>query len=101
MTRCGSGPAARWENDELVLLVRVQPRASRDQIVGVEADRLKVRITAAPVDGQANAQLLKLLAKAFGVAKSAIIIETGETARDKRVRIRAPRRLLADRPPGP
>lgn len=92
----GGGAPARWDGDDLVLRVRVQPRASRDEIVGIEADSLKVRITAPPAGGAANARLLQVLAKAFGVAKGRIVIEAGSAARDKRVRIPSPARV----PPG-
>ena len=88
----------RWESGDLILQVRVQPRAGRDQIGTPVGDRLKVRITAAPVDGKANAHLLRFLAKAFGVAPSAVLLEAGETGREKRLRIRAPRRLPAPIP---
>ena len=85
----------RWDGDDLLLEVRVQPRASRDEIVGPHGDRLKVRITAPPVDGKANTHLAKYLAKSFGVAPSAVTLEGGETGRGKRLRIRAPRELPA------
>lgn len=44
-------------DDEVILALRIQPKASRDQIAGVEGDRLKIRITAPPVDGKANEHL--------------------------------------------
>lgn len=87
----------RWDGDDLVLNVRVQPKASRDQIQEPLDGALKVRLTAPPVDGKANAHLTKLLAKAFGVAKRQVILESGATGRTKRVRVIAPSRLpLAD-----
>ena len=85
--------AAQWEGDNLLLPVRVQPRASRDEIVGWQDERLKIRITAPPVDGKANSHLVKFLAKAFGVAKRDIELLSGETGREKRFRIHAPKRL--------
>lgn len=72
---------------ELILDIRVIPRASKTQIVGMHDGALKVRIAAPPVDGAANAELVKLLAKAFGVSKSSIEIISGETAKTKRIRI--------------
>ena len=86
-------PWYQWLDDDLLLAVRVQPRASRDEIVGPLGEQLKVRITAPPVDGKANAHLCKYLAKAFGVARSAVSLESGETGRDKRLRIRSPQKL--------
>jgi len=74
-------------NKEITIVVRVVPRASRSEIVGLVDGVLKVRIAAPPVDGAANAELMKVLAKAFGVSKSAVEILAGETSRTKRVHI--------------
>ncbi|WP_303901604.1 DUF167 family protein [Thiohalomonas denitrificans] len=82
-----------WRGEELLLSLRIQPRASRDEIAGPHGNTLKVRITAPPVDGRANAHLLKYLAKVFGVSRSQIEIVNGQTGRDKRVRIRSPSQL--------
>ncbi len=84
-----------WEGDTLTLSIRVQPRASRDEIVGPYGDRLKVRITAPPVDGRANAHLIKYLAKVFGVPRARVSLLAGESGREKRLRIDAPSRLPA------
>lgn len=83
----------RWEGDALFIKVRVQPRASRDELGEVLAGCLKVRITAPPVDGKANAHLIRFLAEVFGVAKSRIALLDGETSREKRLRIESPRSL--------
>ncbi|MGD9000237.1 MAG: DUF167 family protein [Granulosicoccaceae bacterium] len=85
-----------WDGDTLVLKVRVQPKASRNELAGLHGDALKIRLTAPPVDGKANAALLKFLAKTFGVPQSSIIIETGQTGRNKRLRIPSPRTLPPD-----
>jgi uncharacterized protein (TIGR00251 family) len=85
----------RWQGEDLLLVLRVQPRASRDEIVGPHGDALKVRITAPPVDGKANAHLLRYLAEAFQVAPSAVKLVSGENGRDKRVVICQPRHLPA------
>jgi uncharacterized protein (TIGR00251 family) len=69
------------------LPIRVQPRASRDEVIGVRDGRLVVRVTAPPVDGKANAAVCALLAKAAGVPKRRVAIVHGEGARDKLVRI--------------
>jgi hypothetical protein len=82
----------RWDGADLVLTVRVQPRASRDALV-LEDTRLKVRITAPPVDGAANAHLLRYLAGRFGVAPSRTELVRGTTGREKTVRIQAPSEL--------
>jgi uncharacterized protein (TIGR00251 family) len=89
----------RWDGDDLVLRVHAQPRAAKDEIVGPHGDSLKIRITAPPVEGKANAHLIKFLAKAFGVAKSQVELLSGETGRAKRFRIHTPRRLAGNVPP--
>ncbi len=73
--------------DFAILNVRVVPRTSRGEIVGFHDGALKIRLAAAPVDGAANAELIKLLAKKFGVAKSDVSIVSGETSKNKRIRI--------------
>ena len=86
----------RWDGDDLILDCRLQPKASADELVGDLGDELKIRITAPPVDGKANAHLVQFLAKAFGVSKSRVTIEKGELGRSKRVRIQAPGKFLAN-----
>ena len=88
----------RWEGEELWLSLHVQPRASRDQLVGPHGDQLRVRITAPPVDGKANAHLLRYLAKAFGVPRAQVTLVSGESGRSKRVRIERPARLPVPAP---
>ncbi len=80
----------RWDNTDLILTLQVQPRASRDQFVGPVEDAYKVRITAPPVDGKANDHLIRFLAKAFGVPRSAVSLVAGASSRRKAVRITAP-----------
>lgn len=67
--------------------VRVVPRSSKEAIVLQDDRSLKVWVRAAPTDGQANAAVVGLLAKAVGVAKSNLTILRGETGRTKRIRI--------------
>jgi uncharacterized protein (TIGR00251 family) len=67
--------------------VRVIPRASKAGIAGMRGDDLLVRLNAAPVDGAANAELIELLADAFGVPRRSVEIVSGERSRQKRVRI--------------
>jgi uncharacterized protein (TIGR00251 family) len=67
--------------------VRVQPRASRDEIVGEHQDGLKIRLTAPPVDDRANEALRKLLASRLNVQLAAVRIASGEHSRTKRVEI--------------
>ncbi|HSG81812.1 MAG TPA: DUF167 domain-containing protein [Gemmatimonadota bacterium] len=67
--------------------VRVQPRASRTEIVGKHGDALKVRIAAPPVEGAANSELIAFLAKRLGIPKSAVQIVGGTQGRDKLVEV--------------
>ena len=80
----------RWEDDVLHLFVRVQPKASRDEFAEVQEDRIRIRITAPPVDGKANTHLVKFIAKTCGVAKSKVQIINGETGRNKHLSIDNP-----------
>ena len=80
----------------LRLKIILQPKASKDQIVGLHDDELKITITAPPVDGQANAHLLKFLSKAFKVPKSSIVLEKGELNRHKQVWIPSPKLIPSE-----
>jgi uncharacterized protein (TIGR00251 family) len=72
---------------KLTFCVRVQPRASRDEIVGEHQDALKIRLTAPPVDDRANEALRKLLASRLKVPLAAVRIASGERSRTKRVEV--------------
>ncbi|MGI3002892.1 DUF167 family protein YggU [Shewanella algae] len=85
--------AVSWEQQDLLLNLYIQPKASRDQLVGLHGEEFKVAITAPPVDGKANAHLTKYLSKAFKVPKGKIVIVKGELGRHKQVRIEAPKIL--------
>lgn len=76
------------KNGALIFSVRVQPRASRDEITGEYQDGLKVRLTASPVDDRANEALRKLLAARLKVPLAAVRIASGEHGRTKRVEVR-------------
>lgn len=91
----------RWEGPDLFLAVHVQPKARRDEIVGPHGDRLKIRITAPPVDGKANAHLIRYLADCFGVPAGSVELLAGSSGRDKRLRIHAPSRLPGSIPGRP
>ncbi|BDY03553.1 DUF167 family protein YggU [Ferrimonas sp. YFM] len=78
------------QGKSLLLNLYIQPKASRDQIVGPHGEELKIAITAPPVDGKANAHLTKYLAKQFRVAKGQVSILKGELGRHKQVRIDDP-----------
>lgn len=91
----------RWDGPDLLLAVHIQPRARRDEIVGLHGDRLKIRITAPPVDGAANEHLIRFLATSFGVSASAVELLAGSSGREKRLCIHAPRHLPPQIPAKP
>jgi len=61
----------------------IQPRASRNQILGIHNQSLKIKLTSPPVDGAANQACIKFLAKAFGISPSRVSIVRGDTSRNK------------------
>jgi uncharacterized protein (TIGR00251 family) len=75
---------------DLLLALYVQPKASRDQVMGLHGAEIKLAITAPPVDGKANAHVRKLLAKLFQVSQSQVSLHKGELSRHKQVLIKAP-----------
>jgi uncharacterized protein len=80
----------RWVGEDLVLTVLVQPRAPRDEFVAPQGDAYKVRITAPPLEGRANEHLVRFLAKAFGLPRTAVQIVAGAGSRRKALRICCP-----------
>lgn len=68
--------------------VRVQPRASRDEIVGVMEGALKIRLQAPALENRANEALIELLARFLKTPKSAVRILGGERSRSKRIEVR-------------
>jgi uncharacterized protein len=81
VTAPGGGP------DHTDLRVRVQPRASQTEVVGLHGGALKVRLAAPPVEGAANRELERFLAKALGLPRSAVELLRGATSREKLVRV--------------
>lgn len=67
----------------VLLRVLIQPRAGRDQLVGLHQDRLKIRLSAPPVDGAANRQCCRYLAQCLGLAKSQVSLHSGSRSRRK------------------
>ena len=67
--------------------VQVVPRASRDRLGPVHGDRLKVQLTAPPVDGAANEALVELVAKSLGRRRGDVAIVRGQTGRKKTIRV--------------
>src|SRR5688500_3607488 len=78
---------AREDARGLSFDVLVQPRASRPRLGPLHGDRLKVAVTAPPVDGEANAAVIELVARALGVARSAVEVTAGTSSRRKTLRV--------------
>jgi len=78
---------AKKPEDSCTLKVRVQPKASRNQVDGFEDGTLRLRVTAPPTEGKANAGVIALVAKTLGVSKSRLEIVRGRGSRDKVVAI--------------
>lgn len=84
----------RWDQQDLTLHLRIQPKASRDAFIGPYGENeYKIAITAPPVDGKANRHLLKFLAKTFGLPASRIELISGKSSRSKTVLLKSPRVL--------
>jgi hypothetical protein len=80
----------RWleERDDAVRIrVRAQPRAARTELAGEHGNALKIRLAAPPVDGEANRELCRFIAKRLGVAPSLVRVVAGESSRDKTVEV--------------
>lgn len=75
------------EAGAITFTVRAQPRATKSAIAGELEGALKVRLAAPPVDGAANEELIRLLAKVFAVPRRAVAILSGATAKNKILQI--------------
>ena len=73
--------------ESCTIKVRVQPKSSRNRVDGFQDGALRVRVTAAPTEGQANAAVITILAKTLGVSKSRLEIIRGYSSRDKVVSV--------------
>ena len=73
--------------DGCLLKCWIQPRSSRSAVIGIHGDALKIALTAPPVDGKANKELLKFMAKYFKLPQSGIQITAGESSRSKTILI--------------
>lgn len=74
----------------VIVHVQVQPRASKNKLAGVLEGSLKLRLTAPPVEGEANKECIKFLAKLFNISKSSVEIIQGHKSRRKSVLIKGP-----------
>lgn len=82
--------SANWietASDHCILRLRIQPGARRTALLGVLGDQLKVAVQAPPVDGKANAALLRWIANTLRLKKQDVMLISGQTSRDKRVRL--------------
>jgi len=86
-------PWYHWKGDDLVLEIHLQPGSAQDTLAGIHGERLKIKITAAPVDGRANDHLIHFLSRLFDVPRSRVELLSGHGSRRKRVSIHRPRRL--------
>jgi len=77
----------REQDGALTLRIRVQPRAARDGVSGLRQGAVVVRLTAPPIEGEANAALQRFLGKALGLPPSSVTLLRGQRGRDKLVRL--------------
>ncbi len=77
----------REAGDGLELLVQLAPRASKSRIIGKYGERLKIAVTAPPVDGKANQALCAFLAEIFGISRSSVMVIRGAASREKTLRV--------------
>ena len=77
-----------------ILKIKVQPNASKNEIVGMWQDMLKIKVTAPPESGKANQACIELLARQLGIPKSSIRIVKGLKNREKNIEIRSNFRAL-------
>ncbi len=85
------GTATAWLReipDGVVILVTASPRASRSEVAGVAEGRLRIRVAAPPVEGAANEELVRFLARALGVPQRAVAVTAGAAGRRKTVTVR-------------
>jgi uncharacterized protein (TIGR00251 family) len=80
-------PWLRQSADGVIVDLHVQPRASRNEIVGVQGEELKVGLTSPPVEGEANKLCVEYFAKLLRLPKSAVELVAGEKSRHKRLLI--------------
>jgi len=82
-------PFLREHRHGIAIDLHVQPGASASELAGVHAGRLKIRLAAPPVDGKANQELIRFLAKQLDIRKSQLAIIAGNHSRDKTVLVTA------------
>ena len=83
-----------WQAGTLIFNIHLQPRASRNAIIGLHNNAVKISLTSPPIDGAANKQLIQFLAKQFHVKKTDLSLLLGEHSRHKRISVRNPSHFL-------
>jgi len=83
----GAGIRITESPEGVLFTVHVQPRASRNELCGVQGDELKLRLTAPPVEDAANRLCTEFIAKQLGIAKSRVSIASGLKSRHKTVKV--------------
>ena len=87
MAQKKSLPRNKAEEKSVLISIRIQPRASKNEIIRMEGGKLKIRLTAPPVDGAANEALVKFLSNQLHVGRAQVEIVSGHTGREKIIRI--------------
>ncbi|MEK6750044.1 MAG: DUF167 family protein [Pseudomonadota bacterium] len=82
-----------WQGETLILEIHLQPRATKDEVVGPHGQRLKIRLKSPPVDGKANAALLRFIADLCAVPMQQVSLVRGDTQREKTVAVVKPKKL--------
>ncbi len=82
--------------DGVVFKIIVQPRGSKNEIIGLQGDALKIRLTAPPVEGAANKMCVEFLAKTLKVRKSDVEIIRGQASRSKKLLVRSATREMIE-----
>jgi uncharacterized protein (TIGR00251 family) len=98
-TRVGAGSALTIDvkDGAVRFRVHVKPRAAKSRVLGPRAGALEVAVSAPPVDGKANAELVRILAETLGVGRRSVRVDSGQASRQKRVVVSglAPEELVA------
>lgn len=82
-----SGFDARRRGDAVRFSVRLQPRASKNEIAGIQGSSLRIRVTAAPIGGLANQALIDFLSDSLGISRRSVCIVSGHSSRTKVVEV--------------
>ena len=94
MTRDELSPAVKAQQGASVICCHVQPNASKNAVVGMYGDELKVSLKTPPVDGKANKELCRFFAAEFDLSAGSVQLLSGQTSRRKRVLIPVDREIF-------